>query len=135
MREIFKAIPGWEGYYEISNMGRVKRLERKETFGDNRGRVKPERIRSFTSRGLTLSGGGRVERIHNVAQLVLRTFKGPALKGKPFARHLDDNHRNNELTNLRLGFTSGQRGRCSSQWPHEVLRSERNVDPCDPLII
>lgn len=29
MKEIFKAIPGYEGYYEISNLGTVRSVRRK----------------------------------------------------------------------------------------------------------
>ena len=33
MEEIWKPVVGYEGFYEVSNMGRVKSLERKVRHG------------------------------------------------------------------------------------------------------
>ena len=32
MEEVFKPVVGYEGYYEVSNLGRVKRLPREVTW-------------------------------------------------------------------------------------------------------
>ena len=37
--EIWKAVPGYEGYYEVSNMGRVKGLRRQRIHVGKRGMV------------------------------------------------------------------------------------------------
>lgn len=34
MLEIWKPVKNYEGYYEVSNLGRVKRLERLQTYPD-----------------------------------------------------------------------------------------------------
>ena len=45
MREIWKDIKGYRGFYQISNLGNVKSLERFITYSDFRGKVKrKERI-------------------------------------------------------------------------------------------
>lgn len=43
MKEIWKSIKGYEGLYEVSNLGRVKSLPRYRKFG-NQKRLIPERI-------------------------------------------------------------------------------------------
>ncbi len=48
--EIWKDIPGYEGYYQASNLGRIKSLKRVVKFGINycSSYVKPERIMTPT---------------------------------------------------------------------------------------
>ncbi len=51
-KEEWKAIKGYEGYYEISNLGRVKSVERVVTNNQNGGvRVVPEKILRSTDNG------------------------------------------------------------------------------------
>ena len=42
--EIWKDIKGYEGLYQVSNLGRVKSLERYRKNGKNKGYIKPETI-------------------------------------------------------------------------------------------
>ncbi len=44
MEEIWKDIPGYEGLYQVSNLGRVKSMER-EVFSANYIRHMPESIK------------------------------------------------------------------------------------------
>lgn len=81
MREIWRPIAGHEGY-EVSDLGRVRSVDRivNRTFKD--GRIVPTR---YTGRILKLSPSGcgyPVVRLRNrrcayVHQLVLETFVGP----------------------------------------------------------
>lgn len=41
--EVWRSIPNYEGYYIVSNLGKIKSLERTLQFG-NRTRIKPEII-------------------------------------------------------------------------------------------
>lgn len=45
MKEIWKFIPGFEHHYQISNLGRVKRLQYKQvdSHGTGRVRIYPEK--------------------------------------------------------------------------------------------
>ena len=47
MTEIWKSIPGFEGYYEVSNLGRVKSLDRKMISQKGTLFLKPGRIRKL----------------------------------------------------------------------------------------
>ena len=35
-KEVWKDVPGYEGYYQASNLGRVKSLDRRVEFSDGR---------------------------------------------------------------------------------------------------
>lgn len=104
--EIWKDIAGLEGSYQVSGLGRVKRIAR---LGAD-GRRLPERIMrtSFTSRGyvavtLTISGG-RDQRFL-VHRLVMIAFNGPPPAPYPEYEccHQDGTKTNNILTNLYWG--------------------------------
>lgn len=47
--EIWKRVKGYEGYYEVSNEGRIRSLDRETTFKDGRKRVFYGRILSLNS--------------------------------------------------------------------------------------
>lgn len=47
MEEIWKPIPGFEGYYEASNLGRIKSLDRKMISSLGNEFIKPGRIRKL----------------------------------------------------------------------------------------
>lgn len=53
MEEIWKPIPGFEGYYEVSNLGRVKSLDRKILSKKGTVYSKPGRIRKPVSNYVT----------------------------------------------------------------------------------
>lgn len=90
-------VPGYEGLYEVSDLGRVRSLRRKGTYG----RV----LRPAVSRK-----GKRMVQLHRpdsaktayVHHLVLAAFVGSRPPGQ-VARHLDDNSADNTLSNLAYG--------------------------------
>lgn len=107
-KEVWKDIPGFENY-QASNLGRVKRLACLDKRG---GRLKEKILvvsvqrysaqgywRSFVSIGL---GFGRKCYCLSVGRAVLLAFRGLPKKGQ-VCRHLDDNIRNNKLSNLKWG--------------------------------
>lgn len=102
MTEVWKAIPGYEGVYEVSDLGRVRSLERIDAMGRvQQGRMKSAPIGShgypFVSLGL--AGKATCELVH---RLVLLAFVGPAPPAHE-CRHLDGNRSNCVLANLRWG--------------------------------
>ena len=105
MTEEWRAIPGWEGAYEVSDRGRVRSVERRTWCPRGKGfwRKVPAKILSpAVSRGylrVTLQRSGRVES-QAVHRLVLLAFVGPCPPGLE-ACHYDDDPANNALSNLR----------------------------------
>lgn len=98
-KEIFKDIPGYEGYYQASNLGNVKSMDRKDCIG----RVINERILKHG-----VDGGGylmvvlhknRKFKIKRVHKLVAMAFLGH----KPDGYNLVVDHKNNVRTDNRLG--------------------------------
>jgi len=109
-KEIFKDIPEYEGLYQISNLGRVKSLEKKRNVSKNSYRIYHEKIlkpvisskkRKSSYTQVTLCNN-TVKTKHAVHHLVLETFV--SLCPNNFqARHLDGNPSNNKLSNLAWG--------------------------------
>lgn len=104
--EIWRDIEGYEGLYQVSNQGRVKRLKR---ISGNR--VYPEKFlstgvdkgRNTVSVALKNSQGERARK--SLAWLVLTTFKGKPPKLCRDSRHKDGNPANNKLENLEWNIT------------------------------
>ena len=100
--EIWKPIEGFEGYYQISNMGRVKSLER--TVRNSRGcRTVAERILNpqSNSKGylyVNLYKDGKMKRCR-VNRLVAQAFL-PNPDNLPCINHKDENKQNNCMDNL-----------------------------------
>jgi len=107
-KEIFKDIPEYEGLYQISNLGRVKSLEKFRRSAKNSYRIHPEKIlkqricNTYFQVALSKNTKKKYYYIHT---LLLETF----IKKRPknyFCRHLDGNPLNNNLNNLKWGTRS-----------------------------
>lgn len=99
--EVWKDVPGYEGYYQVSNFGRVKSLERVRRNGNRFGEMilKPShKSTGYLYVELYKDGKSRQFRVH---RLVLSTFC--PVDGMEYleASHLDDNKENCRLDNLR----------------------------------
>lgn len=97
-REIWAPIKDFEGLYEISNLGRVKSLEKVVRF-----RLCPEIIRAThknkTQEMLTLKQDGKTSS-YCVARLVAEAFVNNP-ENKPFVMHIDGDTFNNKASNLK----------------------------------
>jgi hypothetical protein len=98
MDEIWKDIPGWEGYYAASNLGRIKRLA-------GSPRCKIDRIvqpmpnkRGYLTVAPVKSGWR--QRPMMVHRLVLETFVSPAPKEGHTPNHINGIKTDNRLANL-----------------------------------
>lgn len=97
--EIWKDIKGYEGLYQISNLGRVKSLSR---MMKKRKCVELIKVPSITNGGyyrLPLCKYGKIKYYH-IHRLVAEAFI-PNLENKPTVDHIDRNRLNNNVCNLR----------------------------------
>lgn len=103
---MWKAIPEWEGFYEASNKGEIRSVDRVITFSDGRTRAyKSQVLAQYTDgkgyRKTTLKKNGEDYRAH-IHVLVAAAFYGPRPEGL-VVRHLDGDNTNNRKSNLRYG--------------------------------
>ncbi len=114
--EQWRPVVGYEGFYEVSDQGRVKSLGR-------RGEVRPGVWRSWEAKILKPQPGGRrnENRVHVrlskdgkvdsflVAHLVARAFIGPRPEGQ-LVLHGDKGRNDNSAANLYYGNHSRNNG-------------------------
>ena len=101
--EIWRSIIGYEGYYEVSNIGRVKSIERKITRNDGvvqvrAGRMCNIRLDKDGYPVVKLSAHGISKYIH-VHKLVYESFIGSVPPNQEID-HKDFNRQNNHVENL-----------------------------------
>ena len=113
MKEIWKDIPGYEGLYKVSNLGRIRSLNHIARYRNKYGGVSVCEIKGVIKRpsqsgngykkgngylSVTLSKDGVSERM-NVHRIVATVFI-PNPGNKPQVNHLDGNKSNNRVDNL-----------------------------------
>lgn len=102
--EIWKSVVGYEGLYEISSLGRVKRLARVAV--DALGRKRPYKDKILVNRigkqtgypCVNLSKNGKVATL-NIHKLIADAFI-PNPDNLPCINHIDENRANSVLSNL-----------------------------------
>lgn len=113
MAEIWKEIPGFEGRYEVSDLGRIRSMDRVANYG-RWGAGETRRLKSKV-RVLTPTTGGYLgtgvkvngKLVWIKAHIaVLTAFRGPRPPGME-ACHGDGDVTNNYLSNLRWDTKSG----------------------------
>lgn len=120
--ENWKDVPGYEGLYQVSDLGRVKSARRKGSPG---GLVKPVKRPDGRLR-VALSKQGRVTDFL-VHRLVLTAFVGHCPEGKE-CLHYDDNPENNRLENLRWG--TSKENKADGRRNGISFASQRNFELC-----
>ena len=106
-KEEWKFIPGWEFFYQVSNFGVIKSVDRVINKNDGTQARYKGKIRSATNDrdgylGVLLSAPGRKKVSMKVHHAVLFAFSGSRPDGCE-CRHLDGDRKNNRLENLRWG--------------------------------
>jgi len=106
--EVWKDIAGYEGRYQISNLGRVKSVKRlaynPHVLGDGCYRTVPERIlKHNNNRGYhcVYIRSDNVTKVHRIHYLVARAFIGEPPSPSYLVIHLDGNKHNNVVENLK----------------------------------
>lgn len=106
MEEIWKPIKGYEGLYEVSNLGNIKSVKRK---AKNRGKgkriireriLKPSMDRPNGYYQIKLSKNGKLKTF-KIHKLVIEHFLNKISKGL-VVNHIDGNKLNNNINNLEI---------------------------------
>lgn len=104
--EMWRPIPGYFGYYEASNLGRVRSLDRWIRASNGRRRFCPGQImkqdtcQCYPKVGLSANGSNKKWLVH---RLILLAFVGECPVGM-LCCHADDVATNNVLSNLRWDY-------------------------------
>ncbi len=103
MKEIWKAVSGFEGFYEVSNKGNVRSLDRTVTRKDGvvvsfKGKRLLPRLNQDGYLQIQISKGDKIKTIR-VHRLVADTFL-PNPSSMPEVNHKDEDKTNNAVTNL-----------------------------------
>lgn len=107
IKEIWKDIPDYEGYYQVSDLGRVRSLDRVVIFVDGRERFYRGRLIEGSVDGggykqTTLSLNGRCQCL-SFSRLVAMTFLGHEPNGhKLVVDHINGDKSDDRVENLRI---------------------------------
>ena len=112
MEEIWKDVQGYEGYYQVSNLGRVKSLKRHAPYDTKYGKrakyvnekilAETEAHNGYSRVHLRTETTNMNKLIH---RLVAETFI-PNPLNKPQINHIDGNKKNNCVSNLEWATQS-----------------------------
>lgn len=112
MTETWLPILGYGGYYEVSDLGRVRALARVVTYSTGGKRSYPGRIlvpfmgpRGYWLVAVSYRSKTSLPAVHS---LVAKAFHGPRPEGLE-CRHLDGDRDNNRVSNLQWGTHSENR--------------------------
>ena len=123
-KETFRDIPGYEGYYQISNLGRVKSMARTITRRDGFSHrvcekfIDPSTVRRedkntghvYTNAVFCLRKDLKTELYPAAHAVLLAFFPGEYEVGTYKVTYKDGNHSNVALSNLKFEFYNGRYG-------------------------
>lgn len=97
--EVWKDIEGYEGWYQVSNLGRIKSLERVTIKGHIREAILSTPVSNKGYAHITLRGKDGGRSTYRVHRLVAQAFV-PNPHGYKIVNHIDCNKSNNVASNL-----------------------------------
>lgn len=118
--EIWKPVAGYEGAYEVSDLGRVRGVDRLLSDGRKwKGKLLKSSDNGFGYLQVLLASGG-VQRAKYVHRLVADAFLGACPEGMQ-VDHADNDRKNNRLNNLRY----------MTAWENTVRQLDFGNSPAD----
>lgn len=125
--EEWRDIPGWEGYYQISNLGRVKSVSHTNFQGKTfKTRILRQTIGTKGYFRVRLYDKGKQCGFH-VARLVALAFIGNP-DGKPTIDHINGDKSDNRVENLKWAtHHENQMNPILRKRRSEIMRSEERV--------
>lgn len=103
IKEIWKDVKGYEGLYQVSNLGRVKCFPRLILWNGRKYVKTKEKISKITNKNqyryISLYNNGKSKRIGTHRLVALHFIPNP--DNKPMVDHIDGNRDNNKAENLR----------------------------------
>lgn len=132
--EIWKDVIGFEGLYMVSNLGRIKSLP-KEINGGNflyfsKEKIKKQTINKYGYSRITLTKNNKGKRFL-LHRLIAESFI-PNFLNKKVVNHIDNNPKNNSLSNLEWVSTREncchryKKQNCSSNYVGVTFHKQRN---------
>lgn len=117
-KEIWVKVKGFECFYEVSNLGRVKSLDREIVYCNGRkdkfkGKIKKFSKNNFGYLHVTLFKNSK-SLTTLVHRLVAKHFI-PNPENKPQINHIDNNPANNNVSNLEWVTQQENRNHCVNQ--------------------
>lgn len=130
MDEIWKQIKGYEGRYEISNMGRVKSLSRLKVIRKARFITKEKLLRYpiINYPHVTLSNSLGVRKTELIHRLIAIAFI-PNPDEKPEVNHIDGNPKNFSISNLEW-VTKSENGKHAFKIGNKVAKKGEDNEQC-----
>ena len=111
--ETWKPVPEWEGWYEVSDIGRVRSVDRVVTYADGRRARYKGRVLAVMTRPWPGGRARRVVGLHRAGEhktyfvytLVIAAFVGPRPEGYDIC-HNNGDSADDRIGNLRYDTTS-----------------------------
>lgn len=153
MQEIWKEVKGYEGIYEVSNLGKIKSLERVIVCKNGTTRTVKSKILHPKKSNSGYLEVNLINKMKYVHRLVATAFI-PNIENKPTVNHKDENKTNNKATNLEwmtdyenVNYGTGKQrrvekyrkkvfqytmdGKFVREWDCSVSCAESGFSPCN----